>query len=66
MPVTFNELERAALHIIQLLKSMSDLETMKIAVIGDLALWYHLPDHRRTKVRRITTFKQCPLCDLHD
>ncbi|KAI1439265.1 hypothetical protein GGR50DRAFT_12881 [Xylaria sp. CBS 124048] len=48
MAPKFKELEDAVCNVIQIIKQIPELERLKIAVVGGLALWHYLADHRGT------------------
>ncbi|KAI0878059.1 hypothetical protein GGS24DRAFT_29791 [Hypoxylon argillaceum] len=48
MTVGFKELEDAACNVIQIVKQIPELTASRLAVVGDLALWHYLPNHRAT------------------
>ncbi|KAI1299524.1 hypothetical protein F5Y03DRAFT_365621 [Xylaria venustula] len=45
------ELEDAICNVIQIIKQIPELADTRLAVVGDLALWHHLPTRRETNVR---------------
>ncbi|KAI1822142.1 hypothetical protein F4861DRAFT_516220 [Xylaria intraflava] len=42
------ELEDAVCNVIQIIKQIPELERLRLAVVGGLALWHYLADHRKT------------------
>ncbi|KAJ8116568.1 hypothetical protein ONZ43_g4415 [Nemania bipapillata] len=57
MTVGLKDLEDAVCNIVQIIKQIPELKTLRLAVIGDLALWHYLPNHRQTdKINFITSF----------
>ncbi|KAI0420670.1 hypothetical protein F5X98DRAFT_382678 [Xylaria grammica] len=44
----FRELEGAVCDVIQIIKQIPELADLRLAVVGGLALWHYLPDHRPT------------------
>lgn len=47
---SLQDLERAALDVLAILKGIKDFEEASIAVYGGLALWKYLPSGRTTEV----------------
>jgi hypothetical protein len=50
MASKFSELERACLVVLDIFKTIPELQTAKVAIIGGMALWKYLPDYRTTQV----------------
>jgi len=46
----FSELERATLAVLAIFKTIPEIQTAKVAVIGGMALWKYLPNYRTTQV----------------
>ena len=53
---TFTELEACAADVIAALKSIGEYSNSRVAVIGGLAVWKHIPEGRTTQV--IWTFRE--------
>ncbi|RMZ73736.1 hypothetical protein GMOD_00009504 [Pyrenophora seminiperda CCB06] len=49
MASKFSELERASLVVLDIFKTIPELQTAKVAIIGGMALWKYLPDYRTTQ-----------------
>ncbi|KAI2640242.1 hypothetical protein GGS21DRAFT_488006 [Xylaria nigripes] len=48
MAQRLKELEDAVCNVVQIIKQIPELERLRIAVVGGLALWHYLADHRET------------------
>ncbi|KAI1306203.1 hypothetical protein F5Y03DRAFT_406214 [Xylaria venustula] len=49
------ELEDAICNVIQIIKQIPELADTRLAVVGDLALWHHLPTPRETNAVDLVT-----------
>ena len=46
----FEEMEEAAIGVLRILKTVPEFGAAKVAVIGGMALWKHMPRYRNTNV----------------
>lgn len=57
---SLNELETAGADVINILKGINKFSNARVAVIGGLALWKHIPTYRATQVLSSDILNDCP------